>query len=153
MEHYRQSVAAAEQRQREQLPPPPESVITSATVETAVDANGQSVATVSSGAVVEKAPDFPSGAPTGPHHTESGRLIGVKCSYPTVMTLTLDRPGKPLALYTNNYFNVMFTIAGPAPSEELLPCTGIEGMKARVEYGEVADKRVAGQILSVELSK
>ena len=29
----------------------------------------------------------------------------------------------------------------------------IEGMKARVVYGEVKDARVAGQIVSIQLSK
>lgn len=31
------------------------------------------------------------------------------------------------------------------------PCAMIEGMKARVEYAEVSDKSIAGQILSIEL--
>jgi hypothetical protein len=29
----------------------------------------------------------------------------------------------------------------------------VEGMKARVEYAEVSDKSIAGQILSIELVK
>lgn len=33
------------------------------------------------------------------------------------------------------------------------PCTDIEGMKAKVEYAEVSDKTISGQILSIELSK
>jgi hypothetical protein len=34
-----------------------------------------------------------------------------------------------------------------------LHCTDIEGLKAKVQYAEVSDKSVAGQIVSVELSK
>jgi hypothetical protein len=40
-----------------------------------------------------------------------------------------------------------------SPKGDLDPCHDIEGMKAKVAYAEVSDKTVAGQILSVELSK
>ena len=80
-------------------------------------------------------------------------LRGIKCSYPAVLTLTLDRPGQPVSLYTNDYFKVPFTTANFTPDKDIMPCTGIEGMKAKVEYGEVKDARVAGQILSIELSR
>ncbi|QHN04910.1 DUF1570 domain-containing protein [Granulicella sp. WH15] len=100
-----------------------------------------------------QAPAFPTGAPTGPHHTVSGVIRQVRCIYPTVLTLTLDRPGKPISLYTNNYFKLTFTTANFNPTKDLLPCTGIEGLKGKIEYGEVTDPRVAGQMLSVELSK
>jgi hypothetical protein len=39
------------------------------------------------------------------------------------------------------------------PKGDLNPCTDIEGLKAKVEYAEVSDKSIAGQIVSVELSK
>ena len=111
--------------------------------------NGRLVVTATQ---TSSGPPLPLGAPTGPHHTASGVLRGIACTYPTLLTLTLDKPGKPLALYSNNYFKIAFTTTYDT-SADILPCTGIEDMKAKVEYGEVNDPRVAGQILSIELSK
>jgi hypothetical protein len=39
------------------------------------------------------------------------------------------------------------------PKSDLNPCTDIEGFKAKVEYAEVSDKSIAGQIVAIELSK
>lgn len=111
--------------------------------------NGKLIVTATEGS---SGPPLPAGAPTGPRHTASGVLRGITCTYPAVLTLTLDRPGKPIALYSNNYFKISFTTTYET-SADILPCTGIEDMKAKVEYGEVNDPRVAGQILSIELSK
>ena len=96
---------------------------------------------------------FPADTVAGPHHTLSGVLHGVQCSYPAVLTLTLNRPGKPIQLYTNNYYKVLFTTGNYEAKEDIVPCTGIEGMKARIEYAEVTDTRVVGRIVSIELSK
>ncbi len=104
------------------------------------------------------APAFPTGAPTGPHHTASGTLRGITCTYPTLLTLTLETsgksntPGKPVQLYSNNYFKITFTTTYDT-TRDILPCTEIEGLKARIDYGEVNDPRVAGQIVAIELSK
>lgn len=104
------------------------------------------------------APAFPIGAPTGPHHTASGTLRDITCTYPTLLTLTLETPdkpdthGKPIQLYSNNYFKITFTTTYDT-TRDILPCTEIEGLKARIDYGEVNDPRVAGQIVSIELSK
>ena len=113
---------------------------------------------VSGGRIVSKPgpdePAYPSGLPTGSQHTVAGVIRSVKCSYPTILTFTLDRPGKPVALYTNNYFKIIFTTgANYNPTGDILPCSGIEGLKGKVVYSEVTDARVAGQVLSVELSK
>ncbi len=51
------------------------------------------------------------------------------------------------------YFKITFTAGNFTPDSEVKPCTGIEGMKAFVDYAEVTDKAVAGQIVSIELSK
>jgi hypothetical protein len=48
---------------------------------------------------------------------------------------------------------VDFSTGNYAPPKEIQPCTDIEGMKARVTYGEVTDPRVAGQIVAIELNK
>ena len=45
-----------------------------------------------------------------------------------------------------------FTTANYKATQDILPCSAIEGMKARVEYADVTDQRVAGQIVSIELS-
>jgi hypothetical protein len=50
-------------------------------------------------------------------------------------------------------FKITFTAGNFTPDSEVKPCTGIEGMKAFVDYAEVIDKAVAGQIVSIELSK
>ncbi len=102
--------------------------------------------------VREEEPALPAGAP-GARHIVSGVLRGVKCSDPTVLRVTLDAAGKPISLYANDYYKIVFTTAGYTTSEELHPCKDIEGMKARVVYGEVKDARVSGEILSIQLSK
>ena len=100
----------------------------------------------------EPAP-YPVAAPTGPHHAASGVLRSVHCAYPTLLTLNVDQAGKPLVLYTNNYMKIAYTTSNFVPKGDLDPCNALEGMKARVEYTAVTDKRVTGQIVSIELSK
>jgi Tfp pilus assembly protein PilF len=102
----------------------------------------------------EDKPNYPTEDSKGAQHTISGVLRDIRCSYPTVLALTVDTPaGKKATLYTNNYYKVVFTTANYEPEGDIKPCTGIEDMKASVKYAEVADKNVAGQILSIELSK
>ena len=101
----------------------------------------------------EDTPNYPAGDATGPQHTIKGILRDIRCSYPNVLALTIDQSGKKTTLYTNNYYKVVFTTANYEPEGDIKPCTGIEDMKASVKYAEVSDKNVAGQILSIELSK
>ena len=101
----------------------------------------------------EETPHYPTGDSTGPQHTVKGILRNVRCSYPNVIALTVDQAGKPITLYSNNYFKVVFTTSNYEPEGDIKPCTGIEDMKASVKYAEVSDKNVAGQILAIELSK
>jgi tetratricopeptide (TPR) repeat protein len=112
-------------------------------------------------------PAFPAGAP-GAKHTASGVIHGVKCSAPTVLTLSLEvsakpiEPGRPfvaaksaapLMLYSNNFYDIPFSTLGYLATGDLSPCSQLEGRKANIVYGEVTDARVAGQIVSVELVK
>lgn len=100
-------------------------------------------------------PKYPDDA-TGARHTAKGIIRNVHCTYPAVITLSLDpaaRPAKPVALYSNNYFKVVYTTANYVEKKDLLPCSDIEGMKARIEYTEVSDKTMSGRIVSIELSK
>jgi tetratricopeptide (TPR) repeat protein len=101
----------------------------------------------------EDTPNYPAGDSKGPQHTVKGILRSIRCSYPNVLALTVDQSGKRTTLYTNNYYKVIFTTANYEPDGDIKPCTGIEDMKASVKYAEVSDKNVAGQILSIELSK
>ena len=66
---------------------------------------------------------------------------------------TVVQAGKTISLYSNNYLHIEFSAANFTPQGKMNPCTMIEGMKARVVYAEVSDKLIAGQILSVELTK
>jgi len=119
----------------------------------ATTADGRAIAMIQNSS--DSGPKYPDDA-TGPRHTAKGIIRNVHCAYPTVITLSLDpaaQPGKPVALYSNDYFKVVFTTANYVEEKELLPCSGIEGMKARIEYAEVSDKTMAGQIVSIELSK
>jgi hypothetical protein len=101
----------------------------------------------------EEAPKYPTGDSTGPRHTIKGILRGVQCSYPNVIALSVDQAGKMVTLYNNNFYKIVFRTANYEPDGDIKPCTGIEDMKASVKYAEVSDKGVAGQILSIELSK
>jgi Tfp pilus assembly protein PilF len=96
---------------------------------------------------------YPAASPSAPHHTVHGVLHNVRCSYPTVLTFELDQSGKTIPLFTPNYFKVNFSTANYVPSGDLDPCKAIEGMKASVEYAEVTDKNLTGQVLSIELSR
>ncbi len=96
---------------------------------------------------------YPSGLSTGPKHVAKGVLHKVVCKYPTVLTLSVDGDGKQVRLYSNNYFKVEFTTLNYTPSDDIHPCTDLEGMAATVNYGEAADSSVDGQILSIELRK
>jgi tetratricopeptide (TPR) repeat protein len=101
----------------------------------------------------EDKPNYPTEDSKGQQHTIKGILRDIRCSYPTVLALTIDDAGKKTTLYTNNYYKVVFTTANYEPDGDIKPCTGIEDMKASVKYAEVTNKSVAGQILSIELSK
>jgi tetratricopeptide (TPR) repeat protein len=90
---------------------------------------------------------------TGPRRQVKGVLRGVKCSYPAVLTLDVEQTGKTVRLYSNNYFKITFTLGNYDSNDEIKPCSAIEGMKAHVEYAEVSDQSVAGQIVAIELNK
>ncbi|HEV2578354.1 MAG TPA: tetratricopeptide repeat protein [Acidobacteriaceae bacterium] len=97
-------------------------------------------------------PHYPDGPPSGAHHTARGVLHNVQCSYPTVLTLTVDGGKHPVALYTNNMYKISYTAGNFVPKDALNPCK-LDGMKAAVSYTEVTDPRVAGQIVAIEVDK
>jgi hypothetical protein len=58
-----------------------------------------------------------------------------------------------VSVYRNNFSQIAFSVINFTPKSDLNPCTDIEGYKAKVEYAEVSDKSIAGQIIAIELSK
>lgn len=98
-------------------------------------------------------PKYPTEPPTGAKHMVRGVIRSVQCYYPTMMTLSVVQGETSVSLYSNDFPHVNFSAANFTPQGTMNPCTAIEGMKARVVYAEVSDKSIAGQILSVELTK
>ena len=105
------------------------------------------------GATQTDAPRYPTEVPTSPHRFANGVLHRAKCFYPSILTLELEGSGKPLTFYRNDFYQIEFTAANFTPKGNINPCTDLEGLKGKVEYAEVSDKSVAGQILSIELSR
>jgi tetratricopeptide (TPR) repeat protein len=99
-------------------------------------------------------PRYPAGPANGPRRSASGVLRNVHCFAPKGLTLAVDDKGKSVPLYTNDMYKIALTTMGWTTKDEINACTSFEGMKARVDYAEVTDdKRVAGQIVAIELSK
>ena len=98
-------------------------------------------------------PKHPDKALPGPKHEAKGVIESVRCGAPAVLELHLKETSKTSVFYTNNYFHVGFLAANYTPKDEIHPCADIEGKKARVLYAETTDKTVAGQIVSIELSR
>ncbi len=96
-------------------------------------------------------PHFPDTPPTGPRRTAKGVLHNVTCTYPTILTLTVDGGAKPIALYTNHMYKIDYWVTF-YPRGGLDPCK-IEGMQAVVTYTPVKDTRVAGQIVSIQVNR
>jgi Tfp pilus assembly protein PilF len=122
------------------------------TAETGAPADGHTI-TIVEEAPADSQPPYPPTPASGAHHTVAGILHGVKCSYPTLFTLDLVQPKQTISLYSNNYMKVPFTTNYLIGKGSLDVCGNIEGMKARIEYADVSDPRVKGQIISIELSK
>ena len=103
----------------------------------------------------EEGPKYPTEPPSSLHHSARGILRGVRCSYPSILTLKVDQGGRAptVSLYRNDFYQIEFTVMNFTPKSDINPCTDIEGLGAKVEYAEVSDKSVAGQIISIELSK
>jgi tetratricopeptide (TPR) repeat protein len=102
----------------------------------------------------EDHPRYPTEPPAGPHHTARGVLRAVHCSYPTIVTLDVEQPGKPaVSIYSNDFRKIEFRATNFTPQGDFSPCTDLEGLKGKVVYAEVSDKTVGGQILSIELTK
>ena len=90
---------------------------------------------------------------TGPHRVVTGVITKLRCGEPALMDFNLDNAGRLTALHSENYFHISFSALNFTPTGVLKPCSQIEGMHARVEFIEPADKSEKGNILSIELHK
>ena len=150
---YQASVAQNRQAESEAAAPTATSTIIDTRTMTITGNDGSKFVVKAS--ATQGGPKYPTESPTGPHHTARGVLANVKCSYPTVVTLSVNPGGNApaISLYRNDFSQIEFTATNFTPKGNINPCTDLEGLKAKVEYAEVSDKSIAGQILSIELSK
>jgi len=98
-------------------------------------------------------PKHPTELPTGAKHSADGVMRQVSCSYPSVLEFQVQTAKGSVSVYTNNYFKLELSALGFTPSGDMNPCHDFEGRKARVDYAEVSDKTVDGQVIAVELHK
>ena len=153
VEQYRAAVAQNHQAEKEAAVRPTAALVTDTRTNTITSSDGRKFVIQPDSA--QNTPKYPTEAPTGPHHTVRGVLRSVHCGYPSVLTFNLERSGtsRPLLLYRNDFKQIEFSATNFTPKGDLNPCTDMEGLKAKVQYAEVSDKSVAGQVISVELSK
>jgi tetratricopeptide (TPR) repeat protein len=153
IKQYQASVASSQQMENASAAPSTNSTVTDTRTMTITNRDGSKFVLKPDSA--QGSPKYPTEAPTGPHHMAQGVIRNVQCSYPTILTLNVDQTGKSqaISLYRNDFYQIQFIVTNFTPKGNINPCTDIEGFKARVEYAEVSDKSIAGQILSIELSK
>jgi len=88
--------------------------------------------------------------PPGPHRFLTGVLKDVHCDS-SHLDLAVHAGTKTLALHSDDYYKIHFSMLGFTPSGDLKPCTDLEGRPAKVEYVESADKSESAHLVSVEL--
>jgi tetratricopeptide (TPR) repeat protein len=153
VEQYRAAAAQSRQQEKVAAMRPTATSVTDTRTNTITSSDGRTF--VIKPDTAQDTRKYPTEAPTGLHHTVRGVLRGVQCGYPSVITFNLERSGTPrtLLLYRNDFKQIEFSATNFTPKGDLNPCTDMEGLKAKVQYAEVSDKSVAGQVISVELSK
>lgn len=90
--------------------------------------------------------------PHGPHHFVTGTLRNVHCDSSS-LDLAVKAGTKTLALHSDDYYRIEFSVLGFKPSADLKPCDDLEGRPAKVEYVESADKSEAPHLVGIELHK
>ena len=96
---------------------------------------------------------FPTPSLNAAKHTVKGVMHDVSCFYPKGLTMEVEGALKATSLFSNDMYAIEFTALNFTPKKELNPCVEFEGMKASVVYAEVEGQAVAGQIVSVALSR
>lgn len=91
--------------------------------------------------------------PRGQRDVAEGTIRDVRCSMPSMMDLTFDAVGGAVRLHSDNYFEVVYTAKNFTPTGELLPCTQLQGKKARIVFFEYKGQRNSGELVSIELTK
>ena len=113
-------------------------------------ASGQAGSEATEGAVPHLARrDF---VPRGPHRFLTGVLQDVRCDS-SHLDLALRAGAKTLALHSDDYYQIQFSVLGFKPRGDLKPCTDLEGRPAKVEYVESADRSETAHLVAVELHK
>jgi tetratricopeptide (TPR) repeat protein len=103
--------------------------------------------------VKETPPKHPTEPPTGAKHFAEGIVRGATCSYPATLEFHVEGAGKTVSVYTNDYFKIDLSALGVTPDGSMNPCTDFEGKRVRIQYAEVSDKTVDGQVIAVQLRK
>jgi Flp pilus assembly protein TadD len=86
----------------------------------------------------------------GPHRFLTGVLKDVHCDS-SHLDLALHVGAKTLALHSDDYYQIQFSVLGFKPRGDLKPCTDLEGRPAKVEYVESADRSETAHLVAIEL--
>jgi tetratricopeptide (TPR) repeat protein len=132
--------AAVQQRAREE--------------EKRLDAPGTASPQPSSGGTEAAVPHLAHRAfvPRGPHRFLTGVLKDVHCDS-SHLDLALHVGAKTLALHSDDYYKIQFSVLGFKPTGDLKPCTDLEGRPAKIEYVESADGSESAHLVAIELHK
>lgn len=90
--------------------------------------------------------------PNGPHRFVTGVLQNVRCDSSN-MDLAVKLGTKTLALHSDDYYRIQYSVLGFQPKGDLKPCNDLEGRPAKVEYVESANKSETAHLISIELHK
>jgi hypothetical protein len=83
----------------------------------------------------------------------NGRITDVQCSKPTAMKLTFVSGKIKISLYTEDYYSVEYDALNYTPTEEILPCKDLKGMRAKIIFYDLKGRPDDGELISVQLRK
>ena len=99
-------------------------------------------------------PEAATPAVSGTHHVAHGTIRTVHCVLPSKLVLTLEQAGGGVVtLSTANFFKLEISAVNYTPEGDMNPCTDLEKTQAKIEYADVPDHSVDGQIISIALSR
>jgi len=113
IEQYNAAVERNRQAEEAAGPQTVSTIVTDTRTMTMTSSDGRKVILRSDAA--QQTPKYPTEAPTGPHHTARGILRSVHCSYPTILTLSVDQAGKAVSLYRNDFNQIEFSATNFTP--------------------------------------
>lgn len=120
----------------------------------AATASTSSTVTVNQ-AVVDIIPKRPTLPADGPRQTAGGVIHDVKCTYPSVIELSVvAQDGKIVSLYNNDFSKIELSAAANVKvSDTVYPCSDFDGKTVRAQYVKGQNADDYGQIVAVELMK